>query len=336
MQKKKLFSALMVGLLSMGLITGCGDDKKPAAKPTPTVVKLNLPWEKVPLAGGKEIEIAKLNNANKLSLTKSWANAGAMTKIGDKLYLRNSNNKTIIEAKLEGNDIKVTKTDFVKDVDEKAFLSNDGSKLYYSSKFKILAATADGKTNEAYNRFVSGVVCIPDTTDGLIFINSNPVKRVDLSTGKVGKEMGIVIPEMKTRKTLATPNGLACDGTNAYLFGSTLDDKMSVGAVAVYGLDGKQKFILGAKNDKDRKPGFLASAGDIAVTKDYIFVMDINIRQLNIFNKKTGKIVDLGKADKLFKGYRAINLLPYSDNNVLVVAKPAKANEPDMMFMLNL
>jgi len=334
MQKKKLFAAVMLGLMAVSVMAGCGDEKKPAA-PKPAV-KLNLPWEKFKLVGGKEMEFAKLNNANKIVIAKTFNNAGAMTKIGDTIYIRVAPTKTIARAKLEGTDLKITNPTFAKDCDENAFLGNDGTRIYYGSKFKVVSMDAAGKQDIAYKRFIKGIVGIPGKAEGLTFLNANPIKAVELQNGVAGKELGTIIPDKNGRKVIATPSGLACDGTNAYLHGSTLDGKMSVGAVAVYGLDGKQKYILGNKDDKSRAPGFLASASELAVTKDYIWVMDVNIRQLNIFNNKDGKIVDIAKADKLFSGYRGVNLLPYSDNNVLAIVKSNKKDEADKIFMLNL
>lgn len=334
MKMKKIFAALLTGILVTGLMVGCGDEKKPA---TPkTVVKLNLPFEKVKMKQGKEIELAKVNNVNKLSITKIFDNPGAMVKIGDKIYIRNAVTKNIVEAKLEGNDLKVIKPDFVKNIPEKSFLSTDGSKLYYGdNKMTICAADANGNSSVVYNRFVYGLVNVPKKNAAMTFSSSSAIKMMDLSTGKLGQEISVVIPE-KRDNLLRTPNGLACDGTNAYLFGSTLDGKMSVGAVAVYGLDGKQKYVLGNKHDKERKPGYLASAGDIAVTDDYIYVYDKNIRQINIFTKKDGKIVDLISADTLYNGQRGINLMPYVGNNVLAIVKSTKKDEPDKVFMMNM
>lgn len=335
MKMKKLIAALLTGLVATSLMAGCGDDKKPAA-PKATAVKLNLPFEKVKMKQGKEIELAKLNNVNKLSSFDTFDNPGAMAKIGDKLFIRNANTNCISEAKLEGVDLKITKADFVKNVFKKSYLSTDGSKLFYGdNKMQTCAVDANGQTNVIYPRFVYGVVAVPGKTAAMPFSSSSDIKMMDMSEGKIGKEINLVIPKNRDG-LLTTPNGLACDGTNAYLFGSTLDGKMSVGAVGVYGLDGKQKYIIGRKHDKERKPGYLASAGDIAVTSDFIYVFDKNIRQINVFNKKDGQIVDLISADQLFNGQRGINLLTYAGNNVLALVKSAKKDEADKLFMLNM
>ena len=164
--------------------------------------------------------------------------------------------------------------------------------------------------------------------------------RYAVADGKVSQEIGTVIPKERD-KLLTTPNGLACDGQNVYLFGSTLDGKMSVGAVAAYSLDGTQAYILGRKNDPDRKPGFLASAFDVAVTDDYLFVFDGNIRKINIFNKKDGSFVDRISADKLFDGQNDVQMMPYGGNQVLAIVKESsskakEAGSGDKVFMLKL
>ena len=115
----------------------------------------------------------------------------------------------------------------------------------------------------------------------------------------------------------------------------------SVGAVAAYSLDGTQAYILGRKNDPDRKPGFLASAFDVAVTDDYLFVFDGNIRKINIFNKKDGSFVDRISADKLFDGQNDVQMMPYGGNQVLAIVKESsskakEAGSGDKVFMLKL
>lgn len=333
MYLKKILTALLTSLVATSLMVGCGDDKKPAPK---AAVKLNLPFEKIKMKQGKEIELAKLNNVNKLSSFELFDNPGAMAKIGDKLYIRNANTSCISEAKLEGADLKITKADFVKNVFRKSYLSTDGTKLFYGdNKMQTCAVDGSGNTTVIYPRFVYGVIAVPGKAAAMPFSSSSDIKMMDMGEGKIGKEINLVIPKSRDG-LLTTPSGLACDGTNAYLFGSTLDGKMSVGAVAAYGLDGKQKYVIGRKHDKERKPGYLASAGDIAVTNDYIYVFDKNIRQLNVFNKKDGQIVDLISADHLFDGQRGVNLMPYAGNNVLALVKANKKGDPDKVFMLNM
>lgn len=334
MKMKRILAALLTGLVVTGLMTGCGDDKKPAATKAP--VKLNLPFEKIKMKQGKEIELAKLNNANKLSSFDTFTNPGAMAKIGDKLYIRNAKSESIAEAKLDGVDLKITKADFVKNVSKKSYLSTDGTKLFFgNNKMQTLAADASGNTNVIYPRFVYGVVSVPGKAAAMPFSSNSDIKMMDMSEGKIGKEISLVIPQNRDG-LIRTPSGLACDGANAYLFGSTLDGKMSVGAVGVYGMDGKQKYVIGRKYDKERKPGFLASAAEVAVTNDYVYVFDTNIRQINVFDKKNGQIVDLISADQLFGGQRGVNLLAYAGNNVLALVKASKKDDPDKVFMLNM
>ena len=303
MRKLQRVAALIIGLLIAVLVLGCDNSSTDKPKdPEPQKPKITLNYEPVKLEQGKELSLAKINNTDKIVITKTFHRTGAMTKIGDTIYIRNANTGTILEAKLEDDNLKITNAEFVKDVPEESFLSNDGKELIYTdAKRKVNAVASDGK---------------------------------------VSQEIGTVIPKERD-KLLTTPNGLACDGQNVYLFGSTLDGKMSVGAVAAYSLDGTQAYILGRKNDPDRKPGFLASAFDVAVTDDYLFVFDGNIRKINIFNKKDGSFVDRISADKLFDGQNDVQMMPYGGNQVLAIVKESsskakEAGSGDKVFMLKL
>ena len=264
-----------------------------------------------------------------------------MTKIGDTIYIRNANTGTILEAKLEDDSLKVTNAEFVKDVPEKSFLSNDGKDLLYTdAKYKVMAVAADGTSRPFYDKDVRGMVGVPGKDEAVSFYNARAVVRYAIADGKVSQEIGTVIPEERD-ELLTTPSGLVCDGQHAYLFGSTLDGKMSVGAVAAYSLDGTQAYVIGRKHAPGRKPGYLASAFDVAVTDDYLFVFDGNIRQLNIFNKKDGSFVDRIKADKLFDGQNDVQMMPYEGNQVLVLVKDSskkgtEGDTGDKVFMLKL
>ena len=311
MRKLQRVAALIIGLLIAVLVLGCGNSSTDKPKdPEPQKPKITLNYEPVKLEQGKELSLAKINNTDKIVITKTFHRTGAMTKIGDTIYIRNANTGTILEAKLEDDNLKITNAEFVKDVPEESFLSNDGKELIYTdAKRKVNAVASDGTSKPFYEKNVRGMVGVPGKDEAVSFYNAQAIVRYAVADGKVSQEIGTVIPKERD-KLLTTPDGLACDGQNVYLFGSTLDGKMSVGAVAAYSLDGTQAYILGRKNDPDRKPGFLASVFDVAVTDDYLFVFDGNIRKINIFNKKDGSFVDRISADKLFDGQNDVQMLP--------------------------
>lgn len=341
MKKPQFAAALMAGLLTAALVLGCGAGPDTPKEPEPQKPKITLNYETVKLEQGKELSLAKLTNADKITITKSFHRTGAMTKIGETIYIRNANTGTILEAKLEDDSLKVTNAEFVKDVPEKSFLSNDGKDLLYTdAKHKVMAVAADGTSRPFYDKDVRGMVGVPGKDEAVSFYNARAVVRYAIADGKVSQEIGTVIPEERD-ELLTTPSGLVCDGQQAYLFGSTLDGKMSVGAVAAYSLDGTQAYVIGRKHAPGRKPGYLASAFDVAVTDDYLFVFDGNIRQLNIFNKKDGSFVDRIKADKLFDGQNDVQMMPYEGNQVLVLVKDSSKKDTDgdtgdKVFMLKL
>ena len=341
MKKPQFAAALLTGLLTAALVLGCGAGPDTPKEPEPQKPKITLNYETVKLEQGKELSLAKLTNADKITITKSFHRTGAMTKIGETIYIRNANTGTILEAKLEDDNLKITNAEFVKDVPEKSFFTNAGKELIYTdAKRKVNAVASDGTSKPFYEKNVRGMVGVPGKDEAVSFYNAQAIVRYAVADGKVSQEIGTVIPKERD-KLLTTPDGLACDGQNVYLFGSTLDGKMSVGAVAAYSLDGTQAYILGRKDDPDRKPGFLASAFDVAVTDDYLFVFDGNIRKINIFNKKDGSFVDRISADKLFDGQNDVQMMPYGGNQVLAIVKESsskakEAGSGDKVFMLKL
>lgn len=342
MRKLQRVAALIIGLLIAVLVLGCDNSSTDKPKdPEPQKPKITLNYESVKLEQGKELSLAKINNTDKIVITKTFHRTGAMTKIGDTIYIRNANTGTILEAKLEDDNLKITNAEFVKDVPEESFLSNDGKDLLYTdAKYKVMAVAADGTSRPFYDKDVRGMVGVPGKDEAVSFYNARAVVRYAIADGKVSQEIGTVIPEERD-ELLTTPSGLVCDGQHAYLFGSTLDGKMSVGAVAAYSLDGTQAYVIGRKHAPGRKPGYLASAFDVAVTDDYLFVFDGNIRQLNIFNKKDGSFVDRIKADKLFDGQNDVQMMPYEGNQVLVLVKDSskkgtEGDTGDKVFMLKI
>ena len=340
MKKLQRAAALIIGLLIAVLVLGCDNSGTDKPKdPGPQKPKITLNYEPVKLEQGKELSLAKINNTDKIVITKTFHRTGTMTKIGDTIYIRNANTGTILEAKLEDDNLKITNAEFVKDVPEESFLSNDGKELIYTdAKRKVNAVASDGTSKPFYEKAVRGMVGVPGKDEAVSFYNAQAIVRYAVADGKVSQEIGTVIPKERD-KLLTTPDGLACDGQNVYLFGSTLDGKMSVGAVAAYSLDGTQAYILGRKDDPDRKPGFLASAFDVAVTDDYLFVFDGNIRKINIFNKKDGSFVDRISADKLFDGQNDVQMMPYEGNQVLAIVKDKSSKNGesgDKVFMLKL
>ena len=189
-----------------------------------------------------------------------------------------------------------------------------------------MAVAADGTSRPFYDKDVRGMVGVPGKDEAVSFYNARAVVRYAIADGKVSQEIGTVIPKERD-ELLTTPRGLVCDGQQAYLFGSTLD--------------GTQAYVIGRKHAPGRKPGYLASAFDVAVTDDYLFVFDGNIRQLNIFNKKDGSFVDRIKADKLFDGQNDVQMMPYEGNQVLVLVKDSskegtEGDTGDKVFMLKL
>lgn len=327
MKKPQFAAALLTGLLTAALVLGCGAGPDTPKEPEPQKPKITLNYETVKLEQGKELSLAKLTNADKITITKSFHRTGAMTKIGETIYIRNANTGTILEAKLEDDSLKVTNAEFVKDVPEKSFLSNDGKDLLYTdAKHKVMAVAADGTSRPFYDKDVRGMVGVPGKDEAVSFYNARAVVRYAIADGKVSQEIGTVIPKERD-ELLTTPSGLVCDGQYAYLFGSTLD--------------GTQAYVIGRKHAPGRKPGYLASVFDVAVTDDYLFVFDGNIRQLNIFNKKDGSFVDRIKADKLFDGQNDVQMMPYEGNQVLVLVKDSSKKDTDgdtgdKVFMLKL
>lgn len=338
MKRVKLCTILLTGLLATGLMLGCDSEKPQPAEPQQPP-KVSLPFEKVKMEQGTELGIVKLNNVDKIFISENFSRTGALTKMGDIIYIRNANTKTISEAKLDGEDLKITKADIVKEVPEDSFISNDGKKLIYRNANRCIdTLAADGTATPFFEQRINGMLGVPGKEEVLSFASSAAVVRYAVADGKASSEMNVVIPQERN-KLLQDPNGITCDGTNVYMYGTTLDGKMSVGAVAVYSLDGIPQYVLGNKHDEARKPGFLASAFDVAVTEDYIFVFDGNIRRIHIFNKKDGSIIDLMSADKLFDGQTGVQLLAMGDNEVLAIVRPgAKTGfeAGDKVFMLKM
>lgn len=338
MKRGMLYMIVLTGLLAAGLVLGCDSEKPQPAEPQQPP-KVSLPFEKIKMDQGTELGIIKLNNVDKIFIAGKFSRTGALTKMGDVIYIGNTNTKTISEAKLDGEDLKITKADVVKDVPEDSFISNDGKNLIYrNADGKIDALAADGTVTAFSDKKIKGMVGVPGKAEVLSFAFGTAVMRYGVADGKVGSEMNVVIPQERD-KLLQDPNGITCDGTNVYMYGTTLDGKMSVGAVAVYSLDGAKQYVLGNKYDKDRSPGFLASAFDVAVTEDYIVVFDGNIRRIDIFNKKDGSIVDTMKADKMFDGQTGVQLLAMEDNEVLAIVRPGSKSEHesgDKVFMLKM
>ena len=337
MKRGMLYMIVLTGLLAAGLMLGCGGEKPRPNEPQPP--KISLPFEKVRMEQGAELSVAKLNNVDKIFITETFFRTGSLTKMGDVIYIRNANTKTISEARIDGEDLKITKADVVKDIPEDSFISNDGKNLIYRNANRhIDALAADGTVVPFFEQRVTGMVGVPGKPEVVSFASSAAVIRYEVTDGKVGSEMNVVIPKDRD-KLLQTPNGIACDGTNVYMYGSTLDGKMTVGAVAVYSLDGIRQHVIGNKHDEARKPGYLASAFDLAVTEDYLFVFDGNIRRIHIFNKKDGSIVDFMSADTLFDGQTGVHLMAMEDNAVLAVVKPDSKNEfdaGDKVFVLKM
>ena len=325
---------------ALGLATSCGDSASGGAsapKKAPPI-KMDLPWKTVKMQQGKELNIATLANESKMQFSDN-SEAGAIAKAGDVLYIRADKSNAIMQAKLEGATLKVLKADFIKDISPRSFLTTDNKNLYYSSaKFGIYFSDPTGKTSLVTKNCITALVPIPDKNQGMTFINNNPVKLFELNQEKLGKEVRDVIPDYKTRNLLPTPGGLIYDENMIYFYGSDLEKetKWTVGKVVAYDLNGKQKFVLGGKHDPNRSPGYLAGAADVAVTRDYIFVFDMNIRLIHIFNKQDGKFIDRIDTDKLFDGQRGVHLMTYVDNNVLAIVRATKPTDPDKVFMLHL
>ena len=223
MRKLQRVAALIIGLLIAVLVLGCDNSSTDKPKdPEPQKPKITLNYEPVKLEQGKELSLAKINNTDKIVITKTFHRTGAMTKIGDTIYIRNANTGTILEAKLEDDNLKITNAEFVKDVPEESFLSNNGKELIYTdAKRKVNAVASDGTSKPFYEKNVRGMVGVPGKDEAVSFYNAQAIVRYAVADGKVSQEIGTVIPKERD-KLLTTPNGLACDGQNVYLFGSTL------------------------------------------------------------------------------------------------------------------
>ena len=94
MKKMQFAAALMAGLLTAALVLGCGAGPDTPKEPEPQKPKITLNYETVKLEQGKELSLAKLTNADKITITKSFHRTGAMTKIGETIYIRNANTGT--------------------------------------------------------------------------------------------------------------------------------------------------------------------------------------------------------------------------------------------------
>ena len=91
MKKPQFAAALLTGLLTAALVLGCGagpDTPNTPKEPEPQKPKITLNYETVKLEQGKELSLAKLTNADKITITKSFHRTGAMTKIGSRKPLR--------------------------------------------------------------------------------------------------------------------------------------------------------------------------------------------------------------------------------------------------------
>ena len=100
MRKLQRVAALIIGLLIAVLVLGCGNSSTDKPKdPEPQKPKITLNYEPVKLEQGKELSLAKINNTDKIVITKTFHRTGAMTKIGDTIYIRNANTGTILEAR---------------------------------------------------------------------------------------------------------------------------------------------------------------------------------------------------------------------------------------------
>ena len=212
MRKLQRAAALIIGLLIAVLVLGCDNSSTDKPKdPEPQKPKITLNYEPVKLEQGKELSLAKINNTDKIVITKTFHRTGAMTKIGDTIYIRNANTGTILEAKLEDDNLKITNAEFVKDVPEESFLSNDGKELIYTdAKRKVNAVASDGTSKPFYEQVLQ-YVKDNGLTDDIHFIGEVP----DIES-YMQRARTLIIPSRSEGFGLCMPeamfNGCLCIG----------------------------------------------------------------------------------------------------------------------------
>lgn len=336
---KKVAYGIMIGLLACSVVAGCGGGNKGGSSGGSTSTSSSIKKPDVELKfGSYTAKMYKIENSAQLFLGYSTGKVKRLSIDGKDLYAITAKGD-LAKLKIDAMNKTIAMDNplLTTDLWNNSQVSANSNGVYYVKKSRLYfyGKTRD-KEQQVINKFTQLEAI--NGNSGYMYMNQGPVNKVELKgdgvISKVGQE---VRPHMSRRRGGKDSIGANCfiltDTNGFYVFGDggAKQGVPSHGIGVWYDKDNKIKATYGGEKNQQSMtdgPGYIAGAGDAAVTNRYVVFCDKTRGNVHLFERSSGRFLGTLSYDEVGGPQtKYINLARVDSNKVLVVAGNASSQD---------